>query len=133
MMILKKIISILLLFGIGRTPFYSVDLLEVNTHYYKDGNPAWQQLIAWKRFEDGKLHNVGWRFIKNISDFPVKVGDHWNITVYGEIKPIHIIAPEVRNSHTQCDPERDDTNSYWHGEAPNIFVNNHNKVTVEYE
>lgn len=132
-MILKKIISIFILLGVGHFPCYSVDLLEINTHYDKDGNPAWRQLIAWKRFEDGKLHNVGWRFIHKLSDFPVKVGDNWNITIYGETKPIQVIAPAIRNSHTQCDPERDDTNSYWRGEAPNIFVNKFNKVTVEYE
>lgn len=133
MMIFKKIINILFIFGIECFPSYSVDVLEINTHYDKDGNPSWRQLIAWKRFEDGKLHNVGWRFIHKLSDFPTKIGNHWNITIYGETKPIHVIAPTIKNSYTQCDPERDDTNLYWRGEAPNIFVNKYNKVTVEYE
>lgn len=123
-------IKLLLIFGICHTPSYYVDQIEINTHYDQNGEPQWQQIIVWKRYDD-KLHNVGWRFIKEIGDYPIKCDDNYYLTAYGERQRIIVVSRTLIRSYTQTDPEREDTNSYWKGEAPNIFSNFKSLPTVE--
>ena len=119
--------KLLLILGICNIPAYNVDQIEINTHYDQNGEPQWQQIIVWKRYDD-KLHNVGWRFIKDVGDYPVKCNEQYYITAWNDKRRIIVTSKSLIRSHTQSDPEREDTRSYWKGEAPNIFSNGNHTI-----
>lgn len=110
--------------GLERNPgkTISVDVLELNTMHDAQAQPTYQQVIAWQRMpEDGRLHNVGWRIVGSVGDLPEQHGAGWSVTVYESHRVLRVVAPQIRRSWTQCDPERVDTSDWWRGNAPNVF------------
>lgn len=119
-------VAILLTLGVGdrvggRT--IAVDVLEHNTLYNSQCEPVFEQIIAWRFMpEDGEFHNVGWRMMQRSSDAPVRCGRVWSVVVVESRGMVQVIAPIYRRSHSQRDPERYDSATYWAGTPPNVFV-----------
>lgn len=114
-----------LVFGVEQPPCktVAVDMLEVNTIYDSQTHPVFTQVIAWQIMpSDGRHHNVGWRAITTGEDWPIRNGSGYSVTVIANNQRLRIVSNRMRRSHTQRDPERDDTQSYWHGLAPNVFA-----------
>ncbi len=110
-------ISLLLACALGDSRTISVDLIELNHHYDRRCQLVYSQVILWRvDASDGKLHNCGWRIIKQ-GDEPYRCGQTWRY----KSERVSIVAKHYRESWSHVDPEREDTNKFWHGEPPNVF------------
>lgn len=103
-------------------PVYRVQLIEVNHNFDQQLCYKFTQIIAWDIQPDTKLHNVGWKILDNTTYLPQKEGAAYCVTIYNDYYSCKIVAPFLKTSYTQTDPERDDTRTYWKGEAPNILT-----------
>jgi hypothetical protein len=103
-----------------------VDLLEVNTLYNSRCEPVFTQVIAWRYFPEDRMrpHNVGWRMLRTDmpSEWPIRVGSRWCVTVGDGSRRVTVYGKHYRTTHTQTDPERDDTRAWWGSHArENVF------------
>jgi hypothetical protein len=99
-------------------------LLEVNTLYNARAQPVFVQVIAWRFFPEDRMrpHNVGWRMLQSPSDWPTRVGSRWCVTVGDGPRRVTVWSKHFRASHTQTDPEREDTRAWWGSNRPeNVF------------
>jgi hypothetical protein len=110
----------------------TVDVIEVNHVYCKDGRLMFSQVVLWRiEASDGKLHNWGWKLIRVPWDQPVKVGAKWELWHTCGRGRLEIHAPCYRERSTNEDVERLDTKEFWGGSAPNLFLMEKEKVGNE--
>jgi hypothetical protein len=108
----------------------TVDVIEVNHVYCKDGRLMFSQVVLWKiEASDGKLHNWGWKLVKHWTDKPVVRGESIYMVHRGERGSLVLMAPCYRERSTNEDVERLDTKEFWGGSAPNLFLMEKVKVT----
>jgi hypothetical protein len=100
-----------------------VDMLEVNTVYDQGCKPVFVQVIAWQYMveDNDRPHNVGWRMVSTHQDLPVRIGSSWSLAIFEAKRVLKVVAPYLRRTWTQVDPERADSRDWWHGNPPNIF------------
>ena len=106
-----------------------VDMIEVNHVHDKKGDHIFSQVVLWKIDAlDGKLHNWGWKMIKQPWDQPISYDGIWNIYHICDRGTLDVSAPCYRERSTMHDVEREDSRDWWKNEAPNLF--NLEKVKV---
>lgn len=108
----------MLLLHIGQPNTLTVNTIELNHVYDKRCELIYTQVILWDiDASDGKLHNVGWRFVRRCQDMPVRCGKRWMLHADGKT----IYAVHFRETWTHFDRERQDSQAFWENEAPNLF------------
>lgn len=118
----------MMVLGIGDKNSSTVDILETNHVYDKNGLYVFTQVIAWKIMpDDGKPHNLGWKVIKEPFEFPCKSAALWYIIVDNK----KIYAKMHIQRWLNFDIERQDTDSYWHNQRPNIFEKTLDSISEE--
>jgi len=96
---------------IGHWP-ESVDLIELNNKYSKDGKHTFTQVIFWERYPgNGKYHVRDWHLVderESLSGYPVKRNDRWESWFVKEGKTHRVTSKLFKESFTQFDPEVED-------------------------
>ena len=99
-----------------------VDCIEINHVIDKQGDVVFSQAILWRIDPaDGRLHNYGWKMLRERADWPW--WSHGCIVIHHvDARGVVVItAPFCRVRSSSDDMERIDTQEFWHGLAPNLF------------
>jgi hypothetical protein len=98
---------------IGHWP-ESVDLIELNNKYSKDGKHTFTQVIFWERHPgDGKYHVRDWYLVEereSLNGIPVRnaKSDRWDSVFVKQGVYHHVTSKLFKESFTQFDPEVED-------------------------
>jgi hypothetical protein len=111
-------VMLLLILHIGDCFTQTVDMLETNHVYSAKGDHCFTQVIAWMVDPvDGRMHNVGWRFVRHRYEWPMRNGKLWYLRIeHGVVTSTHHIV-----RHLNFDIERENSQSHWKGVGPNVF------------
>lgn len=109
----------MLLLHIGNPFQEAVDVLETNHVYDKRGEHCFTQVIAWQYdAADGRLHSTGWRFVRFHCDRVHKVPGGYFV----KHERGFVTAPRHIERRLNFDIEREDSQTFWKNEGPNVFM-----------
>lgn len=112
---MKSLLLILAIFGLtgGKPPFVqSVDLIELNHKYAKEGRHTFSQVIFYERVPaTGKYRIRDWVLVEtqeSLNRIPVLRNGVWETCFVRDDITYHVKSKLFRESFTMTDPENDD-------------------------